>query len=95
MELDNSDLVTFILIRSLVMIQGYRIKIKRLSNKQLDNFVKNQGNCPCFTEEDSFWPHVKYDPLCIGLHRGVKLGMCVHTLSFVILFQHLVQSYYR
>ena len=35
---------------------------------------------------------VKYDPLCIGLHQGVKLGMCMHTLSFVILFQHLVQS---
>ena len=64
------------------------IKIKRLLNKQLVHFVKNQGNCPCITKEDSFWPHVKYDPLChdidsliIGyIHRGVKLATCMHTL---------------
>ena len=48
----------------LVMIQLYGIKIRRLVNKQLDNFVKNRGNCPCFTEDDSFWPLVKFDPLC-------------------------------
>ena len=70
------------------------LKIKRLRNKQLDNFVKNQGNRRCITERIHFGRMSTIAHLVQSDTMICQTGYA-HTmsLSFESLFQLLGHSF--